>query len=123
MAALLTFGALTNAVDASAGGYTRRGTFAFAGGVTNPSGDINEFTNSSGVIHFAAGRHISRTHTLQIEWTHNWLSIDPAVIDRAATDSASIDNAYASMYPEHVGLYPALLGSVVGLDGRRLVPR
>jgi Outer membrane protein beta-barrel domain len=96
--ALLVCAGLLTAATASAGGYFRRGTGFIAGGITNPTGDINEFLNTSGVIAFAVGRHVSPKMSMQVEWTHNWLSVDPLVLERANSDSITFDNAYSSLW-------------------------
>jgi opacity protein-like surface antigen len=33
-----------------------------------------------------------------MEWTHNWLAIDPAVLEHANSDSIQFDNAHASQW-------------------------
>lgn len=78
------------------GGYYRKGTFAAGGGFNFPAGETDKYLNGSGTLYFAGGRNINRKWTLQAEWTHNWLSIDPEVLAKVETDSVQFDNAYAS---------------------------
>ncbi len=98
MMAGLLLSATLMVADASAGGYFRRGTGFAAGGVTSPVGDLNEFLNSSGVMAFALGRNLSPKMSMQVEWTHNWLSVDPVVLEHANSDSITFDNAYSSLW-------------------------
>jgi len=87
------------AASAAAGPYySRQGTFAVGGGFNNPVGGDNQYFNSSGSMNVIVGRHINPHFTLQGEWTHNWLGIDPQVLQQASSDSISFDNAYASMW-------------------------
>jgi opacity protein-like surface antigen len=95
-----TAGVLAVAISgpAAAGTYYRKGTFALAGGFNFPTGEAANYLNSSGSMMIAGGRNLNQKMTLQIEWNHHWLGIDPAVIDRASSDSVQFDNAYASMW-------------------------
>jgi len=83
---------------AEAGAYYRKGTFFIGGGFNDNVGGSAQYFNSSGTFHMGFGRNVTERFTLQGEYTHNWLSIDPAVIDRAESDSVQFDNAYASMW-------------------------
>ena len=79
-----------------AAGYWRKGTFVMGGGFNFPVGELDDYMNSSGSMMVGGGRHLSKTMTAQVEWNHHWLGIDPAVIDRAQSDSVTFSNAYAS---------------------------
>ena len=96
--ALAVLGILATSAPASAAGYYRKGTFFAGGGFNFPTGETDKYLNSSGTMVIGGGRNISESTALQVEWTHNWLGIDPAVLDRAASDSVFFDNAYASTW-------------------------
>jgi hypothetical protein len=89
---------------ASAAGnyYYRRGTFAAGGGFNFPVGEAANYLNSSGSMYVAGGRHLSPNYSVMVEWTHNWLGIDPAVIQRynseVPPEDSQIENAYASSW-------------------------
>ena len=85
-----------SSVPSEAAGYWRKGTFVMGGGFNFPVGELDQYMNSSGSMMVGGGRHLSKTMTAQVEWNHNWLGIDPAVIDRAQSDSVTFSNAYAS---------------------------
>lgn len=78
--------------------YGHKGTFVMGGGFNNPVGETTPYLNSSATIFFAGGRNINRRFALQVEYAHNWLAIDPEVIDRAASDSTQIEDAHASLW-------------------------
>jgi len=78
--------------------YYRKGTFAMGGGINSAVGETAPYLNSSGTIYFAGGRNFGRKAALEVEYTHNWLSVDPEVIDRAASDSSQIEEAHASLW-------------------------
>jgi len=91
--------ALTWAAGASwAGGYYHKGTFMLGGGFNNPVGDASNFLKGSGSIFFAAGKNLTPKTAVQIEYQHNWFDVSQEVLDRAATDSTSFDNAHVSMW-------------------------
>ena len=94
--ALLCLG--LSSVPSEAAGYWRKGTFVMGGGFNFPVSELDDYTNSSGSMMIGGGRHITKTTSAQVEWTHNWLGIDPAVLDRAQAenDSTTFSNAYAS---------------------------
>jgi opacity protein-like surface antigen len=96
--AIAVLGVSLSSLPSEAAGYWRKGTFVAGGGFNFPVGDIDNYLNSSGSMLIGGGRHISKTLTAQVEWNHNWLGIDPSVIDRAQSDSVTIDNAYASQW-------------------------
>jgi hypothetical protein len=79
-------------------GYDHRGTFEMAGGVNAPVGAAAPYLNSSGTFFFGGGRNLNRKFALQIEYTHNWLSVDQSVIDRANADGDTVSNAHASLW-------------------------
>ena len=83
--------------SAFAGNY-HKGTFVIGGGFNVPVGDIDPYLNSSGTIFFAGGRNINQKLAIQVEYTHNWLAIDPSVIERAQTDSTQIQDAHSSLW-------------------------
>lgn len=83
-------------LPADAAAYYRKGTFAMAGGFNFPVGEAADYLNSSGSMSIAGGRHLNPTTSVMVEWTHNWLGIDPSVLERAESDSVQFDNAYAS---------------------------
>ena len=89
---------LTAAAAVAGPYYSRSGTFVIGGGFNNPVGGDNQYFNSSGTMIVGIGRHINPHFTIQGEWQHNWLAIDPQVLQQAASDSVSFDNAYASMW-------------------------
>jgi opacity protein-like surface antigen len=68
------------------------------GGFNFPVGEADDYLNSSGSFFLGGGRHLNQNNTIQIEWTHNWLSIDPDVFDAIETDTTSYNNAYASSW-------------------------
>jgi opacity protein-like surface antigen len=94
--AAAVLGVCLSSLPSQAAGYWRKGTFVMGGGFNFPVGETEKYLNSSGSMMIGGGRHINKSTTLEVEWTHNWLGIDPAVIDRAASDSVQFDNAYAS---------------------------
>lgn len=96
--ALATLTVVAGSLPAHAGGYDRKGTFVIGGGFNNPVDVANNYLNSSGTFLLGGGRHLNRSTTLQAEWTHNWLGIDPDVLARAETDSVQYNNAYASSW-------------------------
>jgi hypothetical protein len=75
-----------------------KGTFAMGGGINTPVGEVNPYLNSSGTIYFGGGRNINRANALMIEYTHNWLSVAPEVIERAQTDSTTFQDVHASLW-------------------------
>jgi len=83
---------------ASAGSYDHRGTFVAAGGINSPVGESNPYLNSSGSFYFGGGRNLNRANALMVEYTHNWLSVAPEVIDRAQTDSTTFQDVHASLW-------------------------
>lgn len=85
-------------MPAAAGGYYRRGTFAAGGGFNTPVSEAADYLNSSGTLYIGAGRNLSPNNTVMVEWTHNWLGIDSAVLERAESDSIQFDHAYASSW-------------------------
>jgi hypothetical protein len=97
-AAIAVLAILAASLPAEAGNYYRKGTFEAGGGFNFPVGETNDYFNSSGTMLIGGGRNINQSSTVQIEWTHNWLSIDPAVIERAQSDSVQFDDAHASMW-------------------------
>jgi hypothetical protein len=90
--------------SAAQGSYYRKGTFAMGGGINTPVGETNPYLNSSGSIFFAGGRNINQRWAVEVEYTHNWLAIDQAVIDRATTDSSQVQDAHASMWSTTLNL-------------------
>jgi hypothetical protein len=88
---------VVSGVPAGAQGF-RKGTFAAAGGFNFPVEESNKYFNDSGSLMFSGGRNLNKQFSLQIEWTHNWLAIDPAVLERANSDSIQFDNAHASQW-------------------------
>lgn len=84
-------------VPARAQGF-RKGTFAAAGGFNFPVYESNKYFNDSGSLMFSGGRNLNRQFSLQMEWTHNWLAIDPNVLAHANSDSIQFDNAHASQW-------------------------
>jgi hypothetical protein len=59
-------------------GHVRHGRGSqHAGGETNP------YLNSSGSFFFGGGRNINQRFAVEVEYTHNWLAVDPVVIERA----------------------------------------
>lgn len=79
---LLAITHLALASSASAG-YRHRGTFVMGGGVNTPVGETNPYLNSSGSFFFGGGRNINQRFAVEVEYTHNWLAVDPVVIERA----------------------------------------
>jgi len=75
-----------------------KGTFAAGGGFNFPVEESNKFFNDSGSLMFSGGRNINRQFALQLEWTHNWMAIDPDVPERANSDSIQFDNTHASQW-------------------------
>lgn len=71
--------------------YTRRGTFLVGGGINSPVGETQTYLNSGGTIFFGGGLNFRRRFALQVEYTHNWQSIAPDVIDHAQSDSTFTD--------------------------------
>lgn len=96
--AIALLGLVATSLPAAAAGYYRKGTFFAGGGFNFPSGETANYLTSSGSMVIGGGRNITEATALQVEWTHNWLGIDPAVLDRAASDSVTFDNAYASSW-------------------------
>src|SRR3954468_9300673 len=94
--AIATLAVLVTTVPARAGGYYRRGTFVMAGGFNVPTGDMAKYLDSGGTLMIGGGRHINKFWTAEVDWTHNWLGVDPAVYDHVNTDSVSFSNLYAS---------------------------
>jgi hypothetical protein len=86
------------AAPARAGGYYHKGTFVLGGGFNNTVGETNPYLNTSGSFYFAGGRNINQSFGVQVEYTHHWLAIDPAVIDRAAAESTQVQDAHASLW-------------------------
>lgn len=95
---LLSLAALAQAATASAASYYRKGTFVMGGGVNTPVGATSPYLNSSATIMFAGGRNINQKLALQVEYTHNWLAVDQAVIERAQTDSVQLTDVHASLW-------------------------
>jgi hypothetical protein len=83
---------------ASAGNYYHKGTFAAAGGVNFPVGQTADYLTSSGTLYFGGGRNLNESTALQVEWTHNWLEFDQAVLERAQSDSVHFDDTHASTW-------------------------
>ena len=98
VATLLAVGIVLFAGTASAGNYYRKGTFVAGGGFNNLTGKSDDYFNGGGTLILAGGRTLNEKTTIQVEYTHNWLGIDPEVIARAQSDSVQFDNAYASMW-------------------------
>jgi len=67
--------------------------------------EANDYLNSSGTLLIGGGRNLGQSSTIQVEWTHNWLAIDPAVLERAASDSMTFDDAYASNWSMTLNMY------------------
>ncbi len=86
------------AAMAQTGTYYHRGTFMIGGGVNSPVGESNPYLNSSGTFFFGGGRNVNQKLGIQVEYTHNWLSIDPSVIDHALADGDSITGSHASLW-------------------------
>jgi len=84
--------------------YFHKGTFAMAGGVNAPVGEVNPYLNSSGTIYFGGGKNLNRANALMIEYTHNWLAVAPEVIDRAQNDSTTFENVHASLWSVNLNL-------------------
>lgn len=78
--------------------YDHKGTFALGGGWNQPAGSTTQYLNSSGSFYFAAGRNLGSRLALQGEFTHNWLTIDPDVLQRASNDSVQITGSSARMW-------------------------
>lgn len=78
--------------------YTHNGTFALGGGFNQPAGSTTQYLNSSGSFLLAAGRNVGSRFALQGEFTHNWLTLDPDVLDRASSDSVQITSSSARMW-------------------------
>ncbi|HTO90152.1 MAG TPA: outer membrane beta-barrel protein [Candidatus Sulfotelmatobacter sp.] len=100
-AGLLLVSALAPALASAQNMYQHKGTFVLGGGMNAPVGEINPYLNSSGSFYFGGGRNLNRRFALQVEYTHNWLAVDDAVIQRAADetqDSTQIQNAHASLW-------------------------
>jgi opacity protein-like surface antigen len=99
----VTFGVVAlvvvTAAPAFPQGYLyKKGTFVMGGGMNSPVGETNPYLNSSGTIYFGGGRNFGRTWGLEVEYTHNWLAVDPAVLTRASTESTQVQNAHASLW-------------------------
>jgi hypothetical protein len=94
--AIALLGILVTAQSALAAGYYRKGTFFMGGGFNFPVSETDTYLNSSGSMVIGGGRNITEATAIQVEWTHNWLGIDPAVLERAESDSVQFSNAYAS---------------------------
>jgi opacity protein-like surface antigen len=78
--------------------YDHKGTFALGGGWNQPFGSTTQYLNSSGSVFFAAGRNLGPRLALQGEFTHNWLTVDPDVLQRASSDSVQITGSSARMW-------------------------
>lgn len=94
----LVCGLAAGASPAGAEPYEHKGTFLMGGGFNNPVGTAHQYLNSSGTIMFGGGRNIFDHFALEVEYTHNWLAVDPDVLDRAATDSTEIAGTNASLW-------------------------
>ncbi|HET9952031.1 MAG TPA: outer membrane beta-barrel protein [Candidatus Eisenbacteria bacterium] len=95
---LAVLAALAASLPASAGSYYRKGTFEAAGGVNFPVGETADYLTSSGTLLFGGGRNLNESTALQVEWTHNWLEFDQAVLERAESDSVHFDDTHASTW-------------------------
>jgi len=96
---VLTMLALTGAVAGAQSFH--KGTFEAGGGFNFPVEESNKYFNDSGSLMIGGGRNINKQFALHIEWTHNWMAIDPAVLQRyqeAHSDSFTFDNAHASQW-------------------------
>ena len=93
---LAVIGAVSPA--SAAGGYYRKGTFAVGGGFNFPVSTLDTYLNSSGTLYIAGGRNLNQKWTVQAEWTHNWLAIDPTIFNKVESDSVQFDNVYASQW-------------------------
>jgi hypothetical protein len=99
---------IMTSLPASAGDYTRKGTFHVGGGFNFPVGDADTYFNDSGTLSIGGGRHLNKQFSLAIEWTHNWMAIDPEVVDRAQEvygDSVTFDDTRASQWSVCLNLY------------------
>jgi len=96
--AILSAALPIGATSAFAGSYLHKGTFAMGGGFNAPVGEVNPYLNSSGTIYFGGGRNLNRANALMVEYTHNWLSVAPEVIDRAQSDSTNFQDVHASLW-------------------------
>jgi len=79
-------------------GYRHQGTFVMAGGITTPVGETNPYLNSSGSFFFGGGRNINQRFAVEVEYTHNWLAVDPVVIEMAQSDSTQLQDVHASLW-------------------------
>jgi opacity protein-like surface antigen len=95
---LAILGLVAGSLPASAQRYDRKGTFVVGGGFNNPVSEASDYLNSSGTVFVGMGRNLNRSTTLQAEWTHNWLEIDPEVLERAESDSVQYNDASASSW-------------------------
>ena len=95
--ALVAITHLALASPASAG-YRHQGTFVVGGGVNTPVGETNPYLNSSGSFFFGGGRNINQKFAVEVEYTHNWLAVDPVVIEKAQTDSTQLQDVHASLW-------------------------
>jgi opacity protein-like surface antigen len=95
--AILTLAQGMCSSPAQAGRY-HKGTFFTSGGFNNPVGGDNQYFNTSGSFSFGGGRNVSEKFALEVEYTHNWLAIDPVVLDKAAADTSQISDAHASLW-------------------------
>jgi hypothetical protein len=85
-------------LPAAAGDYYHKGTFEAGGGFNIPVGETNDYFNENGTLLIGGGRNLNQATTVQVEWTHNWMSIAPEVIERAQSDSVQFDDTHASMW-------------------------
>ena len=97
---------VTSASIAAAGvtNYERKGAFLIGGGFNAAVGGTAQYLNSSGAFVVGGGANISRRLTVSVVWNHNWLGIDPEVLERAESDSVQFDNAYASLWSTTLNL-------------------
>ena len=84
--------------SAGIGQYERKGAFLIGGGINSAVGGTAPYLNSSGSFVVGGGANLTRRLTISVIWNHNWLGIDPEVLDKAASDSVYFDNAYASLW-------------------------
>jgi len=96
--AIAVLAVMASGLPAQAASYYHKGTFEAGGGFNIPVSEANDYLNSSGTLLIGGGRNLGQSSTIQVEWTHNWLAIDPAVIERAQSDSVTFDDAHASLW-------------------------
>ena len=98
---VLVFSMMVVAASSASAGvdqYERKGVFVLGGGFNSAVGGTAQYLNSSGSFVVGGGANLTRRFTISVLWNHNWLGIDPEVIDRAESDSVQFDNAYASLW-------------------------